>query len=115
MAANADSSGSDSEDETEEWKTGFGNELWKNGKCNKNPCEQSSYLKKGEPVDSFERVMMVIFRTLKQLLESNGEVRGVVRHGLALAEKASKDVYRVEAFTKKGKRQREFCLFVVVV
>ena len=108
-AANQDLSSSDSETETEEWKAGFGDDLWKNvkGKRDKNPFEQSSYLKKGEPVDSFERVMMVIFKTLRQLLEANGDVRGVVRHGLALAEKASKDVYKVEAFTKYDESVRE--------
>ena len=86
-----------------------GNDLWKNvkGKRSKNPFEQSTYLNKSDPVDSFERVMMVTFKTLKQLLECNGEVKGVVRHGLALAEKASKDVYRVEAFTKYDESVRE--------
>ena len=50
---------------------------------------------------------MVTFKTLKQLLECNGEVKGVVRHGLALAEKASKNVYQVEAFTKYDESVRE--------
>ena len=83
-ATKAESSSSDSEGETEEWKTGFGDKLWKNvnGKRSKNPFTQSTYLNKTEPVDSFERVMIVIFKTLRQLLDANGEVRGVVRHGL---------------------------------
>ena len=42
--ANVDCSSSDSDNETEEWKAGFGDELWKNvkGKRSKNPFEQSS-------------------------------------------------------------------------
>ena len=108
-AANVDSSSSDSEGETEEWKAGFGDELWRNvkGKRSKNPFEQGTYLTKSEPIDSFERIMMITFKTLKQLLEANGEVKGVVRHGLALAEKASKDVYQVTAFTKYDESVRE--------
>ena len=85
-----ESSESESEPETEEWKDSFGDELWKNvkGKREKNPFEQSSYLKKGETIDSFERVMIVTYKTIAQLLEANGDVKGVVRHGLTLAEKA---------------------------
>ena len=77
------------------------------GKRSKNPFEQGTYLSKSDPVNSFERVMMVTFKTLKQLLEANGEVKGVVRHGLAMAEKASKDVYQVEAFTKYDESVRD--------
>ena len=51
--------------------------------------------------------MMVLCKTMRQLLECNGEVKGVVRHGLALSEKASKEVYRIEAFTKYDESVRE--------
>ena len=104
-----ESSGSDTESEAEEWKENFGDDLWKNvkGKREKNPFEQASYLKKGEAVDSFERVMVVTFKTVAQLVEAGGDVRGVVRHGLAMAEKAAKGVYKIEAFTKYDDSVRE--------
>ena len=109
QAKKEDSSDSDTEPENEGWKESFGDGLWKNvkGKREKNPFEQSSYLKKGETVDSFERVMVVIFKTISQLIDANGEVKGVVRHGLAMAEKASKGVYKIEAFTKYDDSVRE--------
>ena len=104
-----ESSDSDTDQEPEEWKDNFSDELWKNvkGKREKNPFEQSSYLKKGEAVDSIERVLLLTFKTIAQLVEVNGDVRGVVRHGLAMAEKAAKGVYKVEAFTKYDESVRE--------
>ena len=104
-----DSSDSESEPETESWKESFSDDLWKNvkGKRDKNPFEQSSYLKKGETVSSFEKVMEVIFKTISQLVEVNGDIRGVVRHGLAMAEKASKGIYKIEAFTKYDESVRD--------
>ena len=104
-----ESSESESEQETEGWKDSFGDELWKNvkGRREKNPFDQSSYLKKGETIDSFERVMVVTYKTIAQLLEANGDVKGVVRHGLAMAEKAAKGVYKIEAFTKYDDSVRE--------
>ena len=76
-------------------------------KREKNPFEQSSYVKKRETVDSFEKVMVITFKTIAQLSEANGEIRGVVRHGLGMAEKASKGVYKVEAFTRYDDSVRE--------
>ena len=104
-----DSSDSDTEPESEEWKESFGDDLWKNVKFkrDKNPFEQSSYLKKGEAVDSFERVVLIIFKTIAQLVENGGDVKGVVRHGLAMAEKAAKGVYKIEAFVKYDESVRE--------
>ena len=51
--------------------------------------------------------MLVTFKTIAQLSEANGEIKGVVRHGLAMAEKASKGVYKIEAFTKYDDSVRE--------
>ena len=108
-AKKEDSSDSESDTETDNWKESFGDELWKNvkGKRDKNPFEQASYLKKGEAVDSIEKVMEVTFRTISQLVEANGDIRGVVRHGQAMAEKASKGIYKIEAFTKYDDSVRE--------
>ena len=47
-------------------------------------------MKKGETVESLEKVMVITFKTIARLSEANGEIRGVVRHGLGMAEKASK-------------------------
>ena len=108
-SSKVDQPDSESENETEEWKENVSDDLWKwvNGKKNKNPFEHTVYMKKGEHVDSFERVMMVTFKTVLQLLEVNQEVKGVVKHGLAMAEKASKSVYEVEAFTRYDESVRE--------
>ena len=104
-----DSSDSENEPNAEEWKEAFGDELWKNVKFkrDKNPFEQASYVKKGEAIDSLERVMVITFKTIAQLAENGGDVKGVVRHGLAMAEKAAKGVYKVEAFTKYDESVRE--------
>ena len=101
QAKKEDSSDSESDQDTEEWKENFGDESWKKvkGKRDKNPFEQSSYLKKGEQIDRLERVMLITFKMVAQFLEAGGDARGVVRHGLALAEKAAKGVYKIEAFT----------------
>ena len=107
--ARDDSSEEESEDEGEEWKNNFSEEFWSttSGRKKKNPFDHSAYVKKGEVVSTFEKVMMITFKTVIQLRDANKDVRGVVKHGLAMAEKASKAIYKVEAFTKYDEAVRE--------
>ena len=51
--------------------------------------------------------MVVTFKTLQQVLELNKNVGGLVKHGLAMAEKASSGVYKVEAFISYDESVRE--------
>ena len=51
--------------------------------------------------------MEVTFRTLEQLLDLNKDVRGLVKHGLAMSEKAAAGVYHVDAFIKYDEAVRD--------
>ena len=95
----ASSLGTDNEDY--EWKEYHGAEIWRKEKelKRKNPFDHKAYLAKGEKVDSFERLMSVTFKTISQLLELKSDVKGVVRHGRLMADKAYKKVYHLDAFT----------------
>ena len=75
------SSGSDSEFGV--WTEGDGRDLWKATKEKKkrNPFDHSSYLRKGEVVDSYERLMVVTFKTMEELMSMGKDVKGLVRHG----------------------------------
>ena len=92
-------SGTD-DDEPNEWKEFYGPTLWKKEqeKKRKNPFDQKNFGKKGESVNSFEKLMAITFRTIDQLLTWGCEVKGIVKHGLSMSEKAEKDVYETEAF-----------------
>ena len=93
---------SDSDSDEEEWKDYFGAEVWKKEKdrIRKNPFDHRNYGKKGEVVESFEQLMVVLFKTMAQFMELKYDVRGIIKHGLMLSEKAAKDVYRPEAFVQ---------------
>ena len=43
--------------------------------------------------------MSVTLKTITQLLDLKSDVRGVIRHGQLLANKAAKKVFHLEAFT----------------
>ena len=104
-----ESSSSDSESEVGEWTEQDGHDLWKSTKEKKkrNPFEHSSYVRKGESVSSYEKLMVVTFKTLEQLVELNKDVKGLIRHGLAMSEKASAGVYKVNAFIQYDESVRE--------
>ena len=51
--------------------------------------------------------MVVTFKTIQQLLDAKYDVSGVVKHGLTMAEKASKKVFEVEAFLLYDESVRE--------
>ena len=103
------SSSDDSESECGEWTEGDGRDLWKATKEKKkrNPFDHSSYTRKGEVVDSFEDLMVVTFKTMEELISMGKDVKGLVRHGLALSEKAATGIYKVEAFVKYDESVRE--------
>ena len=95
-----DTETSDSESEGDEWKEFFGAKVWKEEKDRKrkNPFDHKNYGKKGEEVQSFEQLMVVLLKTMSQFMDLRYDVRGLIKHGLMLAEKAAKDVYKPEAF-----------------
>ena len=91
-----------SRSDDEDWKDYFGAEVWKKEKdhIRKNPFDQRNYGKKGDVIESFEQLMVVLLKTMTQLLDLKYDVRGIIKHGLMMAEKAAKDVYEPEAFTQ---------------
>ena len=93
---------SDSDSDEEEWKEFFGAKVWKEEKDRKrkNPFDHKNYGKKGEVVQTFEQLMVVLLKTMSQFMDLRYDVRGIIKHGLMLAEKAAKDVYRPEAFVQ---------------
>ena len=109
QAKEEDASSSDSQSEAGEWTEQDGQDLWRSTKEKKkrNPFEHGSYIRKGESVTSFEKLMVVTFKTLEQLLDLNKDVRGLVKHGLAMSEKASAGVYKVNAFIMYDESVRE--------
>ena len=109
VEAEKDSSSSDSESEVGEWTERDGIDLWRSTKEKKkrNPFEHGSYIRKGESVDSYEKLMVVTFRTMEQLQELNRDVKGLVKHGLAMSEKAATGVYKVDAFVRYDESVRE--------
>ena len=86
----------------EEWKDFFGAEVWKKEKdrIRKNPFDHRNYGKRGKEVETFEQLMVIQFKTMSQLLDLKYDVRGLVKHGLMMSEKAAKDVYEAEAFVQ---------------
>ena len=95
--------------EDQEWKEFYGIEVWRKEieRRRKNPFDQKIYMSKGEAVEDLEQVMVVAFKTIIQLLDLGQDVRGVAKHGLFMAEKASKDVYEPIAFLKYDECVRE--------
>ena len=97
------------ESEIGEWTESEGRDLWKSTKEKKkrNPFDHTNFTKKGEKVDSFEKIMIVTFKTMEQLLNMGKDVKGLVRHGLAMSEKASTGFYKVDAFVNYDDAVRE--------
>ena len=95
--------------EDQEWKEFYGIEVWRKEieRRRKNPFDQKVYMSKGEAVEDLEQLMMVAFKTIIQLLDLGQDVRGVAKHGLFMAEKASKHVYEPVAFLKYDECVRE--------
>ena len=95
--------------EDQEWKEFYRIEVWRKEieRRRKNPFDQKIYMNKGEAVEDLEQVMVIAFKTIIQLLDLGQDVRGVAKHGLFMAEKASKDVYEPIAFLKYDECVRE--------
>ena len=100
---------SDSEEGDSAWKDYHGVEMWRaaKDKIKKNPFVHAAFLKRGEEVNSFERLMLVHFKTMQLLLEMKHDVSGLVKHGIAMSEKAAKKVYEPEAFIVYDESVRE--------
>ena len=100
---------SDTDSEDGEWKDFFGAEVWKRekDKLRKNPFDQRNYGKRGDVVESFEQLMVVLFKTMSQLQDLKYDLKGIIKHGLMMAEKASKDVYIPEAFIEYDESVRK--------
>ena len=97
------------DDEDYEWREYHGAEIWRKEKelKRRNPFDHKAYLPKGDKVDSFERLVSVTFKTITQLLELKSDVKGVVRHGQMMADKAGKKVYHLDAFVGYDVEVRE--------
>ena len=82
------------------WMDYHGREMWKAAeeRKKKNPFSHVAYLKKGDKIECFESLIVVTFKTIQQLLDAKYDVSGVVKHGLMMAEKASKNVFELSAF-----------------
>ena len=93
----------------EEWREYHGEAMWlkEKEKKRKNPFDHNAYLKKGDEVDSFETLMVITFKTLKQLVDQNFSVKGLIRHGRSLAEKAAKGSYKKNALIGYDESVRE--------
>ena len=87
-------------DSDKEWKDYHGFAAWhlENEKTKKNPFDQQAFVKKGEKVSTFEDLMVIAFKTLRELSELKLDVSGFLSHGLLMAEKASRNVFIQEAF-----------------
>ena len=48
-------------------------------------------------MNNFESLMVITFRTIKELADEGFDVTGIIDHGLLLAEKGSKACYKQEA------------------
>ena len=94
----------------EEWKSYHGFAAWhmENEKSKKNPFDHQAYVKKGEKIASVEDLMAITFKTLNKLVEKKADVKGLISHGLFMAEKAAKNVFVSEAFVAydEGVRKR---------
>ena len=93
----------------EEWREYHGEALWQKekDKKRKNPFDHQAYLKKGDVVESFESLMVITFKTLKQLIDLKSDVTGLIRHGRSLAEKAEKGSYKKNALIGYDESVRE--------
>ena len=100
---------SDSGSEDSDWKDFFGAEVWKKEKdrVRKNPFDHRNYGKRGDVVESFEQLMVVLFKTMSQLQELKYDLKGIIKHGLMMSEKAAKDVYIPEAFIEYDESVRK--------
>lgn len=54
---------------------------------------QSRHLDKGESISSFEALMVSTFRTLREMLEKELPLEGMINHGLTMSEKAASGAY----------------------
>ena len=85
--------GSDSSDSEAELETSAA----KDKKKQKRRFLHKNFLQRGESVNDIDSLMMVTFRTMMELQEEGEDVSGILQHGLLLAEKSSKGVYKFEA------------------
>ena len=85
--------GSDSSDSEAEMETSAAKER----KKQKRRFRHKNYLQRGESVNDIDSLMMVTFRTMLELQEEGEDTSGILQHGLLLAEKSSKGVYKFEA------------------
>ena len=104
---NAESEGTDEEDS--EWKEYYGLEMWRKERDLKrnNPFDHRAHLAKGEKIENFEALVAITFKTLRKLVDNKQEIKGLLRHGQTMAEKASKKVYHLDAFVKYDEAVRE--------
>ena len=92
-----------------EWREYHGETIWQREKDKKlkNPFDHKAYIKKDEEVDSFEKLMVITFKTLKQLVDLKYDMKGLIRHGLSMAEKAAEGSYKKIAFIGYDESVRE--------
>ena len=93
----------------EEWREYHGTAMWKREaeKKKRNPFDHQAYIRKGEKVESFEELMVITFKTMSQLLDLKYDLRGLIKHGQTLAEKAAKRVFKPTALVQYDESVRE--------
>ena len=84
----------------QDWKDYHGFAAWhlENEKKKKNPFDYQAFIRKGEKVTTFEEIMVITFKTLSKLAELKVDSKGLLAHGLVMAEKAAKSLFVAEAF-----------------
>ena len=85
--------GSDSSDSDVDTETSASKEK----KKQKRRFRHKNFLQWGESVNDIDSLMMVTFRTMLELQEEGEDLSGLLQHGLLLAEKSSKGVYKFDA------------------
>ena len=85
--------GSDTSDSDADMETSSAKEK----KKQKRRFRHKNFLQRGESVNDIDSLMMVTFRTMLELQENGEDLTGLLQHGLLIAEKSSKGVYKFEA------------------
>lgn len=61
----------------------------------------------GEQIDTFERLMVVSVKTIDYMVREGLDISGIIQHITCLAEKASKNIYKVGALISYDAAVRE--------
>lgn len=68
------------------------------GKLCRRMYSQSRHVDRGEEIRNFEKLMVISFRTLLEMLERGEPLKGFLSHGLTITEKAASGAYQDRAY-----------------